>query len=257
MNRRDANGSQEAVRLGVQRGRTGVLPRLSLKLAVLLGFLGVLAGCEDRPPPSFPPAEAARLTAEPLLTAPVEPPSEKPEARRQGVPPGALDIPNGGCPSLESHPDAICAAARALPTALTHIPTKLNGLLPLPGGKVHNRSTRDIFAIGSLPGVGSWEIVRVPAGASLGGDIFGGAAHTTTDVDWVSATPPTPGERSGFSYDPAAIGVKIVDGAELTVDDLPGGGVRFWLSAEGAFPSQIRSAGQMNSGSAILYVPPK
>jgi hypothetical protein len=135
---------------------------------------------------------------------------------------------------------------------MTEIPTKLGGLLPLPGGKVHNRSTQDIFAVGSLPpgpGAGPWEIVRVQAGASLGGGLRAGSRQMTTDVDWVSATPPTPDGRGGFAYDTQAVGVKVVDGGEVTIEDRPGGGVRFWLSGA----SRITTAGQMNGGATIVY----
>jgi hypothetical protein len=72
----------------------------------------------------------------------------------------------------------------------------------------------------------------------------------TTDVDWVSATPPAPDGHGGFTYDPLTVGVKVVDGAELTIVDRPGGGIRFWLSAS----SKIVTAGQMNGGSPITYV---
>jgi hypothetical protein len=72
----------------------------------------------------------------------------------------------------------------------------------------------------------------------------------------VSPTPPTPDGRGGFAYGPLAIGVKIFDGGELTVVDRPGGGVRLWLNASGSLPNKITTAGQMNGGSAIVYVPP-
>jgi hypothetical protein len=185
-------------------------------------------------------------------------PAKEREAATQGVPPGALDVPEGGCLATEGDPNPVCAAARALPVAMTHIPTKLNGLLPLAGGKVHNKSTRDIYAVGSVPaGAGPWEIVRIPAGASLGGDLRGESPRTTTDVDWVSATPPVPDDRGGFTYGPLAVGVKVFDGGELTVVDRPGGGVRFWLTADGSLASKITTAGQMNGGSAIVYHVPR
>jgi hypothetical protein len=225
-----------------------------VQLSVLLGLL---VGCEAGPPPSWPSAAPAARPGTPSLVSPSSP-LEKREAATEGVPPGALDMPEGGCLGTDGDRDPACAAARALPVALTHIPTKLNGLLPLPGGKVHNQSARDIFAVGSVPGgpgAGSWEIVRIPAGASLGGDLRGGTLHTTTDVDWVSATPPAPDERGGFTYGLLAIGVKVFDGGELTVVDRPGGGVRFWLTAAGSLASKITTAGQMNGGSAIVYVP--
>jgi hypothetical protein len=218
-------------------------------------LVGVLVGCAERPPAAFPSAEPAPLAAS---TADPDSTPEKREAPGQGVPAGALDIPEGGCLATEGDPDAVCTAARTLPTALTRIPTKLNGLLSLPGGTVHNHSARDIFVIGSVPrtaSAGPWEIVRVPAGASLGGDLSGGHPQTTTDVDWVSATPPTPDGKGGFTYAPLALGVKIFDGGELTVVDRPGGGVRFWLNAAGSLPSKITTAGQMNGGSAIVYLP--
>ena len=216
----------------------------SVQLSVLLG---VLVACEHRPPPSSPSSQPA---AEPRADS-----SAEPEAATQSVPPGAFDVPEGGCPAAESHADPVCASARALPVVLTEIPTKLNGLLPLAGGKVHNHSSRDLYAIGSVPGTGSWEIARVAAGASLGGDLRGEAPHTTTDVDWVSASPPAPDGRGAFRYDPSAIGVKVFDGGELTVVDRPGGGVRFELTSPGPLASKISTAGQMNGGSAIVYVP--
>ena len=167
-------------------------------------------------------------------------------------------MPEGGCSPAEGDP--VCSLARALPIALTSIPTKLNGLAPLPGGKVHNRSARDIYAIGSVPAgraSGPWEIVRVPAGASLGGDLRGEAPMMTTDVDWVSAMPPTSDGRGAFTYRPSAVGVKVSDGGELTVIDRPGGGVRFDMTANGPVAQKITTAGQMNGGSAIVYVPPR
>jgi hypothetical protein len=239
-------------------GRTKPIIELRVCSASVLAsvLLGLLVGCEEHPPPAFPSPEPASLGAS--TTSDRTP--EKRAAPGQAVPAGALDIPEGGCLATEGDPDPVCTAARALPTALTRIPTKLNGLLPLPGGTVHNHSARDIFVIGSVPrtsGAGPWEIVRVPAGASLGGDLSGGHPQTTTDADWVSATPPTPDGRGGFTYAPLALGVKVFDGGELTVVDRPGGGVRFWLNAAGSLPSKITTAGQMNGGSAIVYLPPR
>jgi hypothetical protein len=228
-----------------------------LSLALFVGLL--LAGCEDRPPPAWPsPAPASIPSAAAPVVRADDGSAEKRAPSMQGVPTGALDIPEGGCPSREVDSSGACAAARALPVTLTEIPTKLHGLLPLPGGKVHNRSARDIFAVGSVPaaaGGGPWEIARIPAGASLGGDLQGGSSHTTMDVDWVSATPPAPDGRGGFTYGPLDIGVKIIDGGELTVVDRPGGGVRFWVTVEGSVGSTITTAGQMNGGSAIVYAP--
>jgi hypothetical protein len=226
----------------------------ALRLLPLV-LLGLLVGCAEQPPPAWPSSEpAAKPGAAGLVTA-----GEKREATTASVPSGALDVPEGGCPSTESSPDPTgCTAARALPVALTYIPTKLSGLLPLPGGKVRNQSARDVYAIGSVPGApaaGAWEIVRIPAGATLGGDLRGDAQHTTMDVDWVSATPPTPDDRGGFTYGPLAMGVKVFDGGELRVVDRPGGGVRFWLASSGSLPNKIATAGQMNGGSAIVYVP--
>jgi len=218
----------------------------SVQLAVLLG---IVVACEQRPPPASPSPDPG---AEPRADSP----AEKPEAATPGVPPGAFDVPQGGCPAAGGDADPLCAAARVLPVTLTRIPTKLHGVLALPGGKVHNRSTRELYAIGSLPGAsGSWEIVRIPAGASLGGDLHGGSPQTTTDVDWVSVTPPAPDGSGAFRYDISAIGVKVFDGGELTVVDRPGGGVRFELDGAGPFASNITSAGQMNGGAAIVYAP--
>ena len=215
----------------------------------LAELLAIVMACEHAPPPASPsPGPAAEPRADGA--------AERPEAATPGVPPGAFDVPRGGCPAAAGGPDPLCAAARALPVSLTPVPTKLHGLLSLPGGKVHNRSTRDLYAIGSLPGAsGSWEIVRVPAGASLGGELHGGSPQTTTDADWVSATPPAPDGSGGFRYDASAIGVKVFDGGELTVVDRPGGGVRFELNGAGPLASTITSAGQMNGGAAIVYAP--
>jgi hypothetical protein len=171
-------------------------------------LLALLVGCADRPPPVYPSSAPA---ATPGATDAPESSPAKRDAKAEGVPPGALDIPEGGSPA-EGSRDLACAAARALPVVLTYIPTKLNGLLPLPGGKVKNQSARDIYAIGSLPAAGAWEIVRIPAGASLGGDLRGESPHTTMDVDWVSATPPTADDRGSFTYGPLTVGVKVVDG---------------------------------------------
>ncbi|MDB4994002.1 MAG: hypothetical protein JWM74_1434 [Myxococcaceae bacterium] len=138
----------------------------------------------------------------------------------------------------------------ALPLVPTALPTRLGGAVPLPGGKVHNRSGRDLYAVASRGG-GTWEILRIVAGTTIGGDVIGEGPYLTRDVDWVTAVPPVADPGGGFAYDPTTIGVKIYDSGELTVLDRPGGGVRFDMTS-GTLRSTIASVGQMNGGSRIV-----
>jgi hypothetical protein len=141
----------------------------------------------------------------------------------------------------------------ALPLEPTPLPTKLGGAVPLPGGKVHNRSGRDMYAVASRGG--TWEILRIVAGATVGGDVIGEGPYLTRDVDWVTAFPPAAEPGGGFAYAPTTVGVKVYDSGELTVLDRPGGGVRFDMTS-GTPPNTITTAGQMNGGSRIVSAPP-
>ena len=208
-------------------------------LAVLLGALG----CGDRPPPSAP------APATPVAR------SESASGEREAAPPeapGVFDVPGGGCAVAERDSPRVCTSARELPLTLSFVPTKLHGLAPLAGGQVKNRSSREVYAIGSSPD--RWEIARVAPGATLGGELAGDARHTTTDVDWVSAIPPTPDASGAFRYEPSTLGVKISDGSTLDVVDRPGG-VRFELGPRGPLGAEITTAGRMNGGSVIVFTP--
>lgn len=177
-------------------------------------------------PPPTSPAPSAPRPAEPALTT------------SAAVPGPALDASK---------------AMATLPLTPTPQPAKVVGSIPIPGGKVHNRSARDVFAIGSLGG-GAWEILRVPAGATVGGELLGAGPFLTRDVDWISAVPPVADPGGGFSYAASTPGVKISDAGELTVLDGPDDGVRFDM-ATGPIPSTAATVGQMNGGSPVLHAP--
>ncbi len=123
-----------------------------------------------------------------------------------------FDVPGGGCAVAERDSPRVCTSARELPLALSFVPTKLHGLAPLAGGQVKNRSSREVYAIGSSPG--GREMARVPPGATLGGELAGDTRHTT--VDWVSAIPPTLDGSGAFRYEPSTLGVKSPTAAPWT-----------------------------------------